>query len=129
ASYTCAPRWRSAARANSAAVRIGNAISTSTLVARMFQVKIGIRNMVMPGARMQTTVVVKLTAARMVPRPDTINPMIHRSPPGPDEWMASDNGVYPVQPKSAAPPGTMKPDKTIKPPNRNNQYEKAFSRG
>ena len=35
----------------------------------MFQVKIGIRNMVMPGARMHKIVVVKLTAPRMVPRP------------------------------------------------------------
>ena len=35
----------------------------------MFQVKIGIRNMVIPGARMQMIVVVKLTAPRMVPRP------------------------------------------------------------
>ena len=35
----------------------------------MFQVKIGIRNMVMPGARMVRTVVTKLTAPRMVPRP------------------------------------------------------------
>ena len=30
----------------------------------MFQVKIGIRNIVMPGARMQTTVVIMLTAAQ-----------------------------------------------------------------
>ena len=51
----------------------------------MFQVKIGIRNIVMPGARMQTTVVIMLTAPRMVPRPATARPMIHRSPPGPGE--------------------------------------------
>ena len=59
----------------------------------MFQVKIGIRNIVIPGARMQTTVVIMLTPPRMVPRPATIRPMIHRSPPGPGEWMASVNGV------------------------------------
>ncbi len=59
----------------------------------MFQVKIGIRNMVIPGARMQTTVVIMLTAPRMVPRPPTTIPMIHRSPPTPGEWMASVNGV------------------------------------
>ncbi len=45
----CAPRWRSASRPNSAAVRIGKASSTSTTVTRMFHVKIGIRNIVMPG--------------------------------------------------------------------------------
>ena len=58
-----------------------------------FQVKIGIRNIVMPGARMHTTVVIMLTAPRMVPRPATAIPMIHRSPPGPGEWMASVSGV------------------------------------
>src|SRR5215510_6741141 len=50
----CAPRWRSAARPNSAAVNSGKASSTRIDVTRMFQVKIGIRNIVMPGARMQT---------------------------------------------------------------------------
>ena len=33
------------------------------MVMRMFQVKIGIRNIVIPGARRQTTVVIMLTAA------------------------------------------------------------------
>ena len=35
----------------------------------MFQVKIGIRNIVIPGARMQTIVVTKLTEPRRVPMP------------------------------------------------------------
>ena len=35
----------------------------------MFQVKIGIRNMVMPGARMQMIVVTKLTDPSSVPMP------------------------------------------------------------
>ena len=51
----------------------------------MFQVKIGIRNMVMPGARMHTTVVTKLTPPRIVPNPDRTSPMIHMSPPMPGE--------------------------------------------
>ena len=54
---------------------------------RMFQVKIGIRNIVMPGARMQITVVIMLTAPRMVPRPGMARPMIHRSAPAPGELM------------------------------------------
>ena len=54
-------------------------------VTRMFQVKIGIRNMVMPGARMQTMVVTKLTPLRIVPSPDSTSPMIHMSPPTPGE--------------------------------------------
>ena len=91
--------------------------------------KIGIRNIVMPGARMHTTVVIMLTPPRMVPRPPTARPMIHRSPPAPGEWMASVSGEYAVQPKSAAPPGVMKPAVAISAPNRNSQNENAFSRG
>ena len=59
----------------------------------MFQVKIGIRNIVMPGARMQMIVVMKLTAPRIVPKPEMDRPMIHRSPPTPGERTASDSGV------------------------------------
>ena len=59
----------------------------------MFQAKIGIRNIVMPGARMQMIVVTKLTAPRIVPRPAIHRPMIHRSPPTPGERTASDSGV------------------------------------
>ena len=60
---------------------------------KMFQVKIGIRNIVMPGARRQTIVVMKLTPPRIVPRPATTKPMIHRSAPAPGERTASDSGV------------------------------------
>ena len=81
----CAPNLRSASSASSAAASTGKAISTSTLVSRMFQVKIGIRNIVMPGARMQMIVVMKLTAPRIVPKPDSARPMIHRSAPTPGE--------------------------------------------
>ncbi len=59
---------------------------------RMFQVKIGIRNIVMPGARRQMIVVMKLTPPRIVPNPDRVSPMIHRSAPGPGEYSAPDSG-------------------------------------
>ena len=79
----CAPRWRSAAKPNSAAVSSGKTIKAMMEVIRMFQVKIGSRNIVIPGARMHTTVVIMLTAPKMVPKPPTARPMIHRSPPTP----------------------------------------------
>ena len=75
------------------------------MVTRMFQVEIGIRNIVIPGARMHTTVVIMLTAPRMVPGPAIARPMIHRSAPAPGECRASLSGVYAGQPKSAAPRG------------------------
>ena len=43
--------------------------------------------------------------------------------------MESVSGEYAVQPKSAAPPGVMKPAVAISAPNRNSQNYRAFSRG
>ena len=64
-----APRWRSASSIAPAAVSTGKAMSTSTLVTSMFQVKIGMRNIVMPGARMVSTVAMMLTAVSTPDRP------------------------------------------------------------
>src|SRR3954468_19685820 len=108
---------------------MGKASRTSTLVISVFQVKIGIRNMVIPGARRQTIVVMKLTPPRIVPRPLTASPAIHRLPPIPGECNAVDSGVYAVQPKSAGPPGVTSPETTIRLPERNNQNDNAFRRG
>src|SRR3954471_8213476 len=112
-----------------AAVRIGKASRISRLVTSVFQVKIGIRNMVIPGARRQTIVVMKLTPPRIVPRPLTARPAIQRFGPAPGGFVMSDSGVYAVQPKSAAPPGVRRPETTNVLPNRNSQNDKAFSRG
>ena len=128
-SKMCAPRCRSTANPASAAVRIGKAARIRIPVTRMFQVKIGIRNIVIPGARSTTTVVIMLTAPKIVPSPDTIRPMIHRSAPTPGECSASVNGLYPVHPKSAAPPGVRNPARTMIDPNRYSQYANAFNRG
>ena len=84
---------RSASSESSAPARIGKAISTSRLVTIVFQTKIGIRNMVMPGARMQMIVVMKLTAPRIVPSPAIHRPIVHRSPPMPGERTPLDSGV------------------------------------
>ena len=59
----------------------------------MFQVKIGIRNIVMPGARRVRIVVIMLTPPRIVPRPETARPTIHRSAPTPGELVASVSGA------------------------------------
>ena len=62
-------------------------------VMRIFQEKIGIRNIVMPGVRMRMIVVTKLTAPRMDDKPRRYRPITHRSPPTPGELMASDSGA------------------------------------
>ncbi len=63
-----------------------------TPVSRTFQVKIGMRNIVMPGARMQMIVVMKLTEPRIVPKPEKARPMIHMSAPTPGDRTASESG-------------------------------------
>ncbi len=62
-------------------------------VSSAFQVKIGMRNIVMPGARMQKIVVMKLTPPRIVPKPDSASPMIHKSAPIPGEFVALVSGA------------------------------------
>ena len=79
------PSRRSISSTSSAAASTGNATSTITEVSSAFQVKIGIRNIVMPGARMQKIVVMKLTPDKMVPKTDSTSPMIHMSAPMPGE--------------------------------------------
>jgi hypothetical protein len=58
-----------------------------------FQVKIDIRNIVIPGARIVKIVVRKLTPPRMVPRPLTARPTIQRSEPMPGEYSTLESGA------------------------------------
>ena len=59
----------------------------------VLQLKIGIRNITMPGARIPMIVVMKLTAPRIVPKPPRARPKIHRSAPRPGEYASVDSGV------------------------------------
>ena len=89
-----------------ALVITGVASSTSSWVTRTVQVKMGIRNIVMPGARMLKMVVRKLTEPRIEDVPTSSRATTHRSTPielalAP---IPSDSGAYWVQPPSAGPP-------------------------
>jgi hypothetical protein len=53
---------------------------------------------------MQMTVVMKLTAPRMMPRPAIDEPMIHRSPPTPGERTSLERG-YATHPTTRPSPG------------------------
>ncbi len=125
----CEPKVRSDSRHSRAAASTGKASSTRTEVSSTFQVKTGIRNIVMPGARIPTMVVTKLTAPRMVPKPDSASPMIHRSAPVCVVCSCRFSGAYAVQPKSAAPSLVNSEPTTIRPPKRNSQYDSMLSRG
>ena len=65
----------------------------SSEVTRVFQVKIGIRNIVMPGARIVMMVVMKFTAPRIVPNPLIVRPNTHRFPPSPGENVVLESGA------------------------------------
>ena len=72
-------------------------------VTRVFQVKIGMRNIVIPGARMVKMVVMKFTPPRIVPNPPRARPNTHKSPPIPGENVVFDKGAYANHPNEAAP--------------------------
>src|SRR4051794_4068850 len=108
---------RSAARAKNAAASTGKTRIARIEVTSVFQVKIDMRHMVIPGARIVMIVVMKLTPPRIVPKPLSPRPSTHRLPPTPGENVAPDSGVYANQPKEAAPCGVRKPPTAISEPN------------
>ncbi|CAB4551664.1 unannotated protein [freshwater metagenome] len=102
---------------------------TKIEVTNVFQVKIGMRNMVIPGARMVKMVVMKFTPPIIVPKPLSARPKTHRSPPIPGEKVVLDSGAYANHPNEAAPCGVKKPDTAIKLPKKKNQNAIALSLG
>ena len=112
----------------SALVRTGVAISTRTLVVSTVQVRIDIRNSVMPGARILKIVTRKLIAPRIELVPISTRPMIHRSVPVP-LYCSPDSGGYSVQPDAAAPPETKKPEAMSAPPSGSSHRDRALIRG
>ncbi len=59
----------------------------------VFHVKIGIRNIVMPGARIVMTVVMKFTEPRIVLKPVSAKPATQNVPPSPGVKVRSDRGA------------------------------------
>ena len=84
--------------------------------------KIGIRNMVMPGARMQMIVVMKLTAPRIVPRPrqrQAHDPQVAADAAASRwRWTAACRRTSRSRPRR---PAVKNPPTAISPPNRNSQ--------
>jgi hypothetical protein len=78
-------RLRSKNSIRNVAVITGKVSRISTLTTNIVHVNSGIRNIVMPGARRQITVVTTLTAVSVVDTPVRASDMIHRSAPTPGE--------------------------------------------
>ena len=79
------PRRRSNSSSTKAASAGGNATSPRIEVTTMFQVKIGRRHIVMPGARIRKVVVMTLTPDSNVEIATRARPRINRSGPTPGE--------------------------------------------
>ena len=82
-SKKCPPKLRSTYSAIRAEVNVGSASTSSSEVTMVVQQKIGIRYIVIPGARILNIVTIRLMAPSRVPMPTTIRPRIHRSWPYP----------------------------------------------
>src|SRR3954454_12108677 len=100
-----------------------------TDVTMIVHVNGGTRSIDMPGARRVIAVDRKFTAPKIEATPVSIRPTIQRSVPVVVEYGSVEVGGEPVQPMSAAPDATRKPEKMIRPPKRNSQYDSAFRRG
>ena len=112
----------------SALVRTGVAISTRMLVVSTVQARIGIRNSVIPGARILKIVTRKLIAPRIELVPMSVRPMIQRSVPVPLN-CGPESGGYSVQPAAAAPPETKNPDPMRIPPRGRSHSDSALILG
>src|SRR5213592_1186766 len=87
------------------------------------------RIQLIPGARMLWIVQRKLIAPTSDEIATRCSDRIQRSWPLPGEKNFSDSGGYPYHPDLAAPPDAKKLRNSVRPPNRNSQYERAFRRG
>src|SRR5262249_30632621 len=104
----------------------GVAITTSSDVVKLAQTSRGMRQNVMPGARMVMIVTRKLSAVMIELAPAHWTPMLKKIVPS--GWCTG-KVSYPVQPDAKAPPGTMKLHTIIVPAIGSSQYDSAFSRG
>src|SRR5712691_11145567 len=104
----------------------GVAITTSSEVVKFAQTSSGMRQKVIPGARMVMIVTRKLSAVMIELAPAHWTPMLKKSVLS--GWC-TESGAYPVQPAAKAPPGTRKLESIMVPATGSFQNERAFSLG
>src|SRR4029077_8232743 len=98
----------------------GVAITTSSEVVKFAHTRSGMRQKVIPGARMVMIVTRKLSAVMIELAPAHWTPMLKKIVPM-GWWI--ERGAYPVQPAANAPPGTAKLDSIMIPAIGSSQYE------
>src|SRR4051812_9969451 len=104
----------------------GVAITTSSEVVKLAHTSSGMRQNVMPGARIVMMVTRKLSAVAIDDAPANCTARLKNV--WPSGWT-SDSGAYEVQPVANAPPGAKKLASIMIPAIGSSQYESAFSRG
>src|SRR5689334_25441407 len=83
----------------------GVAITTSSEVVKFAQTSNGMRQKVIPGARMEMIVTRKLSTVMIELAPAHWTPMLKKTV---TSGGCTESGAYPVQPAAKAPPGTRK---------------------
>ncbi len=111
-----------------ATVMTGNENTNRNCTTRIIQVNTGNFIMVIPGARMLSTVTMRLMEPISEPRPAICRPSVQKSTPLLGEKTGPEFGAYMNQPPSAAPPRNQAAFKTS-PPTTKNHKPRAFIRG
>jgi hypothetical protein len=104
----------------------GVAITTRSDVVKFAHTSSGMRQNVIPGARMVMIVTRKLRAVMMLLAPAHCTAMWKKICPS--GWC-DDSGAYAVQPADGPPPGHAIPTRSMIPAIGSSQYESAFRRG
>src|ERR1041385_3949619 len=104
----------------------GVAITTSSEVEKFAHTSSGMRQKLMPGARIVMIVTRKFSAVAIDDAPANCTPMVKNIWP---IGTSVDKGAYAVQPVANEPPGAKNDAVIIAPPIGSSQYDSAFSRG
>src|SRR5947209_7958163 len=120
------PSVRSSSTMNCEPAMNGVAMTTSSEVVKFAQASSGMRQNVMPGARIVMIVTRKLSAVAIDEAPANCTARLKKV--WPSGWTV-DSGAYEVQPVENEPPGAKKLASIIRPAIGSIQYDSAFSRG
>src|SRR3712207_327603 len=105
----------------------GVAMTTSSDVVKFAQTSSGMRQNVIPGARMVMIVTRKLSAVAIELAPAHCTPIWKKIVP--IGWFSEQSGAYAVQPQAKGPPGERKLETISTPATTRSQNDSAFSRG
>src|SRR3954462_11605977 len=125
-SKKCVPSVRSKSTKNCDPATNGVAMTTSSEVVKFAHASRGMRQNVIPGARMVMIVTRKFSAVAIDDAPANCTAMLKNVWPS---GTSVDSGGYDVQPVEKAPPGAKKLASMMTPAIGSSQNDSAFSRG